>query len=1036
MQNKWTHILHIADIHIRNYTRHYEYRKVFDKLYKAVDNTPDSTLVYIGGDIVHSKTDMSPELIRLTSEFLTNLADRRTTVFIKGNHDANLNNESRLDALRPIYDTLAHPNLHYLDEPKIYTFGNIDFSIFEISSDKSAWPGPGENDINIALFHGPVYQSSTDVGYVISSDSVKSNDFSGFDLALLGDIHKRQMIDDNIYYPGSLVQQNFGESQDNHGYTLWDLFTFEHRHYELTNDNAHCTVYVESGQIISDVSKLTANPKIRIFHTDTTESELKHIVSELKSKCKPIDVVQIKQDKIRADVASKKSTKAIDTRNVEYQNKLLKSHLERVHSTDPETVDEILKINEALNKHLVASDVARHVEWKLVDFEFSNMFSYGENNRINFSDMSGLVGLFAKNHTGKSALLDSIMFCLFDRCSRTTKAESVLNNNRKTFECTVHIEVEGQPYYIQRKARRKANGKVKCDVNFWTFDDEGQKNYLNGEQRAETNAIIRKLIGTYEDFILTALSVQNDSTGFIDKSQTEKKDLLSQFLDITVFDQLQQLATEEISEMRVLIKDFKKIDYATKLDECKIQLDSNRKLMVESLKTDKELKSKKLAIGKSIQQLQSSLAPVKVYDKAAIQKNIELMKSKIGLSTTKLETNATKEKEQNLLLQKCLDWLDNYDRTELSAAVNTLKGLNKDLLQESKQLSKAKNTYTNAKSLSEQLHDHEYDPNCKFCCNNDFVKKAETAKTNLDVYVHQITKCQESVDLITKLKDETETKVELFSKYQKVENKINEVKLDLRSINIDNAKHITAIGDANTKLLLAQSELVAYEKNKELIQENANIQLEIDTLTETLDEYNEDIETNRDDIIEYKSNVKLYTSTRDEINETMARAYGLEQKLKYYDLYLASIKRDGLPYEIISDSLPELEAEVNEVLTQITDFKLIFDTDGKNINTYITYGEKPWDLSLASGMEKFVSSLAIRNGLIQLSSLPRPTFIAIDEGFGNLDSDNLDSIKSLFEHITSLFDFIIIITHIDYMKDIPDSLLEISVQEGYSYVAN
>ena len=133
MQDKWTHILHIADIHIRNYTRHHEYRKVFDKLYKAIDNTPETTLVYIGGDIVHSKTDMSPELIRLTSEFLTNLADRRTTVFIKGNHDANLNNESRLDALRPIYDTLAHPNLHYLDEPKIYTFGNIDFSIFEIT---------------------------------------------------------------------------------------------------------------------------------------------------------------------------------------------------------------------------------------------------------------------------------------------------------------------------------------------------------------------------------------------------------------------------------------------------------------------------------------------------------------------------------------------------------------------------------------------------------------------------------------------------------------------------------------------------------------------------------------------------------------------------------------------------------------------------------------------------------------------------------------------------------------------------------------
>ena len=1036
MPNQWTHILHIADIHIRNYTRHREYRKIFDKLYKAIDSTPESTLVYIGGDIVHSKTDMSPELIRLTSEFLTNLADRRTTVFIKGNHDANLNNESRLDALRPIFDTLAHPNLFYLDKPEVYTFGNIDFSVFEISSDKSEWPGPGNNDYNIALFHGPVYQSSTDVGYVISSDSVRSNDFSKFDLALLGDIHKRQMIDDKIYYPGSLVQQNFGESQDNHGYTLWNLFTKSHEHFELVNDNAHCTVYIESGQVISDLSILTPNPKVRIFHSDTTEAELKHFVSEIKSRCNPIDIVQIKQDKIKADVNSKKSTRAIDTRNVEYQNRLLKSHLERVHSTDPETIDEILKINESLNKDLVASDIARHVEWKLVNFEFSNMFSYGKSNKINFENLTGLVGLFAKNHTGKSALLDAIMFCLFDRCSRTTKAESVLNNNCNNFECKVEFEVEGQTYFIHRKAKRKANGRVKCDVDFWTIDDEGEKSMLNGEQRGETNSIIRRLIGTYDDFILTALSVQNDSTGFIDKSQTEKKDLLSQFLDITVFDQLQSLASEEISEMRVLLKDFKKIDYATKLDECKTQLNSNRKLMVESLKTDKELKSKKLAIGNSIQQLQSSLAPVKVYDKAAIQKTIDLMKSKISLSTIQLDKNKAKEKEQKLLLQKCLDWLDNYDKPELSAAVNTLRGLNKDILEESKQLSKAKNAYSNAKTLAEQLHDHEYDPNCKFCCNNDFVKKAQAAKDHIDIYKHQITKCQESVDLITKLKDETETKVELFSKYQKVENKIAEVKLDLRSITIDNAKHSTVIDDATVKLLHAQAELVAYEKNKELIQENANIQLEIDSLTEDLDGYTEDIETNRDDIIEYKSNVKLYTSTRDEINETMARAYGLEQRLKYYDLYLASIRRDGLPYEIISDSLPELEAEVNEVLTQITDFKLIFDTDGKNINTYITYGDSPWDLSLASGMEKFVSSLAIRNGLIQLSSLPRPTFVAIDEGFGNLDSDNLDSIKSLFEHITTLFDFIIIITHIDYMKDIPDSLLEISVNDGYSYIAN
>ena len=1032
MQNKWTHILHIADIHIRNYTRHKEYKKVFEKLYSEIDNTPKTTLIYIGGDIVHSKTDMSPELVSLTSEFLTNLANRRTTVFIKGNHDANLNNESRLDALRPIYDSLAHPNLHYLDKPKIYTFDNIDFSVFEISSDASAWPGPGKNEINVAVYHGPVYTSTTDVGYTISSDAVKTLAFKGFDMALLGDIHKRQMLDNNVYYPGSLIQQNFGESQDNHGFTLWNLQTGEHTHTELLNDNAQCTVYVESGQIISDLKKLTQFPKIRIFHSDTTEAELKHIVTEINSKCKPIDIIQIKQDKIKGLLNSKKSTKAIDTRDVQYQNKLLKSYLERVHKTDSETIDEILKINESLNKNIVAPDVARHIEWKPIKFEFSNMFSYGKSNIINFNNLQGLIGLFAKNHTGKSALLDSLMFCLFDRCSRTTKAESVLNNKCKTFECKLEFEVEGQLYFIHRKARRKANGRVKCDVNFWTYDDEGQKTVLNGEQRSETNHIIRRLIGTYDDFILTALSVQNDTTGFIDKSQTDKKDLLSQFLDITIFEELQSLASEQISEIRILLKDFKKTDYASLLTNAKSNIKDNRKLMIESLSSEKSLQSKNSAIADRIEQYKLDLVPVKTYDIQSIQQSIVLSERGINLGLELKQETAKQISDLNDIIGKCNDWLSEYDRNELVASVTTLKGLNKDLLQESKLLAKAKNAYSNSKTLSEQLHTHEYDPNCKFCCDNDFVKKAQAAKDNLDVYRLQMEKCQKSVDTITKLKEETESQVELFSKYQKVENKKSITLLEISKLEKTLLQVENKLDTCKTDLIKSQTEAALYESNKLHIEKNKSIQSKIDKLVTDTETVNDDIEDVREDIIEYKSNLKSWTKSASEIEDTMAKAFGLEKQMLYYDLYLASIKRDGLPYEIISHSLPELQSEVNEVLTQITNFKLIFETDGKNI----TYGDQPWDLTLASGMEKFISSLAIRNGLIQLSSLPRPTFIAIDEGFGNLDNENLDSIKALFEHISSLFEFIIIITHIDYMKDIPDSLLEISIKDGFSSIAN
>ena len=73
-----------------------------------------------------------------------------------------------------------------------------------------------------------------------------------------------------------------------------------------------------------------------------------------------------------------------------------------------------------------------------------------------------------------------------------------------------------------------------------------------------------------------------------------------------------------------------------------------------------------------------------------------------------------------------------------------------------------------------------------------------------------------------------------------------------------------------------------------------------------------------------------------------------------------------------------------------------------------------------------ISSIAIRVALINISSLPRPTFLAIDEGFGNLDTTNINSIAMLFDYLKIQFDFILIISHIDIMRDMVDDLIEIN----------
>jgi hypothetical protein len=75
--NKVDNVIHIADVHIRNFKRHDEYESVFNRVYdycKEQVQQDKNTIIYLAGDIVHAKTDMSPELIVMTRNFLVNLS--------------------------------------------------------------------------------------------------------------------------------------------------------------------------------------------------------------------------------------------------------------------------------------------------------------------------------------------------------------------------------------------------------------------------------------------------------------------------------------------------------------------------------------------------------------------------------------------------------------------------------------------------------------------------------------------------------------------------------------------------------------------------------------------------------------------------------------------------------------------------------------------------------------------------------------------------------------------------------------------------
>jgi DNA repair exonuclease SbcCD nuclease subunit len=194
------YIVHLSDVHIRLTQRHQEYREVFAKVYEEIKNTPPNTIVVNTGDTFHSKCDLSPEAVQLASEFLKKCADIRPTIIIPGNHDCLLTNVSRLDSISPVVDNLAHKDLYYLKESKLYSFANLLFNNMSIFEDHTSFIKmknvskkiKTEFDIKIALYHGGVFDAKTDIGYNITNRNVTTETFDGHDIALLGDIHMAQ----------------------------------------------------------------------------------------------------------------------------------------------------------------------------------------------------------------------------------------------------------------------------------------------------------------------------------------------------------------------------------------------------------------------------------------------------------------------------------------------------------------------------------------------------------------------------------------------------------------------------------------------------------------------------------------------------------------------------------------------------------------------------------------------------------------------------------------------------------------------------
>jgi len=1045
-------VYHLADLHIRNLQRHKEYKIVFKRFLKQVkeDNIEDS-LIYIAGDIAHAKTEMSPELVHEISWFLTECAKLRETVLITGNHDCNLNNSHRLDVLTPIIKNLGNDRIHYLRDTGVYPIHNLNFVVYSILDDKENWPKgdtiDGEN--TICLFHGPVNKAQTDIGYTVSSNSFQVDMFDGFDMAMLGDIHKRQTFGEgyeHIAYAGSMIQQNHGELLENHGYLLWDIPTRTFTEHHLHNDYGFLTVDVVKGKIPQWVydeigTKLPKHPRLRLRFTKTEASDMKRCITELKKLFKVQEVTVTRTDTIGQLKTNQKINKNIvgNVKDETFQNQLIRDYLERQYLLDSEELDSIQEINTELNSRIDDSDSAGNILWTPKEFQFSNMFSYGEDNLVRFNKAQGIVGIFAPNASGKSSLFDALCFCIYDKTSRTTSSKNILNNRKDKFYCKFNFEIDGIQYFIERTAKWTRRGtNLKVDVNFWK-EDAGVLESLNGEQRRETNKNIEKYLGKFEDFVLTTLSLQGNNALFIDKSQSERKETLSQFIGVDIFDKLYQQASEQNRDNATLIRKFKSDDFTTKLAEIDTKLKGEKsayKLL--EIQQDK-CKKEEEKLNKEIIKLNGKIVNLNADSGVSIEeleKRLKILEKKKGDTTKQKDSIQDRISHREELQLELEEILDKFDEEVLENSIGILKIKKVKLSDVESDIEKVNIKLESLYDRKDHLDSHKYNEECDVCMENsksilDTKEKVESEIQEKESELQSLRKekldINVEIDSLKGYEKEWKNFKEAQEKEDKIDRELSGLINKLSTTETEEYKYITQFGQ--------QEQLVnEYYKNEKQIKKNKETRDEIVNVRSEWDIVKQDIKNNNKDILQLNGKISALQNQKEIIEDRIQEVKNLEAQSKLYDFYLNALSRDGVSYELIEKALPMLEGEVNNILGQIVEFGMQLEIDGKNINAYLVYGDQRWSLEMCSGMERFISGLAIRVALINVCNLPRPNFLVIDEGFGTLDSENLQSLFMLFTYLKTQFDFVMVISHIDSMRDVVDGLVEIKKEKGFSNV--
>ena len=634
-------IFHLSDIHIRvgdsQKSRFHEYATTFQHVVASLAAQPTikEAIIVITGDLFHHKNKLEPCGLELALQLLRELAALAPVVLIRGNHDYRQDIPLERDMISALMGYRL-PNVTYLDTTGVHTIGNIHFGVVAIqdtllygsasgiAKELPAFPKaptgatvptgakapevPTE-EYTIALFHGTIASCIGTHGYPIHW-------FGAYDAILLGDIHLQQIhrataipleecdlpfttlrgsydFEQSPWgYPGSLLQQDFGESLFGHGYLHWDLRARQVHAYHITNPRGFIHVRTDDGMMILHDGHYV--PAHQVLYEPWFPSQLmvhchgsnERVSAYFAEHGKEVVYLRSSPSDAVADVADASDTDVHrllrNINSLEVMMEYIRAMLQQkqLHLSDvweqwlahPEQLlishDQLepkmaKKIAERSDKLLACATrykadmerAATHATGSgetlhLVRLEWDWILNFREGNLFDFERHHQHVALLnAKNGCGKSNFLEVICIALFGEGfpSRFNKnyTSTILCDKKPAgvMASTVLSFQRGGHNYTVKRVLKNNSDKRSIAFHEVVLTQDGA--ILHQGQTAVSHWIEAN-VGTLQGYLMTAMLSQNADCDFFSLDRAKQRGLLDQVLSLEHIPSLQALLKEAV----------------------------------------------------------------------------------------------------------------------------------------------------------------------------------------------------------------------------------------------------------------------------------------------------------------------------------------------------------------------------------------------------------------------------------------------------------------------------------------------------------